>query len=102
MNLLDMIPGSDGADGPEDSAESPVCSRKGCRAAASWRLLWNNPRIHAPERRKVWLACGEHRKWLEDYLRTRMLWRETLPLDAAGAEAPDEGAPSEAPARGSA
>lgn len=77
MNLLDMIPGSDGA------PEQRMCSRKGCRATASWRLLWNNPRIHTPERRKVWLACGEHREWLEDYLRTRMLWRETLPLEAS-------------------
>ena len=77
MNLLDLIPGPDGA------PEQPQCSRKGCRAAASWRLLWNNPRIHTPDRRKEWLACGEHREWLEDYLRTRMLWRETLPFEAS-------------------
>ena len=92
MNLLDMIPGPDGADGVSGAnranggdrpEEQPVCSRKGCRAAASWRLLWNNPRIHTAERRKVWLACGEHREWLEDYLRTRMLWRETLPFEAS-------------------
>lgn len=68
---------------PGDSAytDAPICSRKGCREAARWRLLWNNPKIHTPERRKVWLACGEHREWLEDYLQTRMLWRETLPFE---------------------
>ncbi len=56
-----------------------ICSRKACRAQASWQLLWNNPKIHPPERRKTWLACAEHRGWLEDYLQTRGLWKETLP-----------------------
>ncbi|NUP75093.1 MAG: hypothetical protein HOQ07_10660 [Sinomonas sp.] len=65
-----MLPGT----GPE----ATICSRKGCRAAATWQLLWNNPRIHTPDRRKVWLACDEHREWLEDYLRTRSLWIETV------------------------
>ena len=54
------------------------CSRKGCRSAASWQLLWNNPKIHSPERRKVWLACEEHRTWLEEYLQTRGLWKQTV------------------------
>lgn len=58
-----------------------VCSRKACRAAATWQLLWNNPRIHTPERRKVWLSCEEHREWLEDYLQTRDLWKETIPFE---------------------
>ncbi|MEA5454393.1 hypothetical protein SPF06_06630 [Sinomonas sp. JGH33] len=64
---------------PGESPAESVCSRKGCRNAAAWQLLWNNPRIHTPERRKVWLACEEHRAWLEDYLQTRSLWKETLP-----------------------
>ncbi|WMY77324.1 hypothetical protein [Citricoccus sp. I39-566] len=58
------------------------CSRKGCRSEAIWRLEWNNPRIHAPERRKTWLACPEHRDWLADYLRSRGLLKDVLPLDA--------------------
>ncbi|MDQ4500988.1 hypothetical protein [Sinomonas sp. ASV322] len=70
-----MLPG-------EEPAEA-VCSRKGCRSAATWQLLWNNPRIHTPERRKVWLACDEHREWLEEYLTTRSLWKETLPHGAS-------------------
>jgi hypothetical protein len=65
---------------PGESAA--ICSRKGCGVDAEWQLLWNNPRIHTPDRRKVWLACGEHRDWLEDYLQTRGLWKETLPLNA--------------------
>ncbi|WP_052206844.1 hypothetical protein [Sinomonas humi] len=64
---------------PDGEQEFAVCSRKGCRAPAGWELLWNNPRIHTPDRRKVWLACGEHRDWLEDYLQTRSLWIETVP-----------------------
>jgi len=61
--------------------ERLVCSRRGCRNDAAWRLLWNNPRIHTPERRKVWLACDEHRDWLQDYLTSRGLWKETLPVE---------------------
>ena len=90
MNLLDQLarttgaprPGTDAAEPPSDAPA--VCSRKGCRAAAHWRLLWNNPRIHTPERRKTWLACSDHRGWLEEYLQTRDLWKDTLPL-AGGA-----------------
>ncbi|WP_125615158.1 hypothetical protein [Specibacter cremeus] len=65
--------------GREPAAEA-ICSRKGCRAAATTQLLWNNPRIHTPERRKIWLACDEHAGWLERYLRERSLWKQTLPL----------------------
>jgi hypothetical protein len=58
----------------------PVCSRKGCRNAAGWQLLWNNPRIHTPDRRKAWASCPDHVEWFEEYLRDRGLWKETLPL----------------------
>jgi hypothetical protein len=74
VSLFDQLAG---AAGPE----VPTCSRKGCRAAADWQLLWNNPRLHTPERRKVWLACAAHRDWLQDYLVQRGLWKETLPLE---------------------
>ncbi|TDT80236.1 MULTISPECIES: hypothetical protein [Micrococcaceae] len=77
MSLFDFAAGSDMA-----SESTALCSRKACRSEASWQLLWNNPKIHAPERRKTWLACAEHRVWLEDYLQTRGLWKETLPLQA--------------------
>lgn len=87
MNLLDSLSGHSSS-GP--AGEAPVCSRKACREAAAWQLLWNNPRIHTPERRKVWLACGEHREWLQDYLQTRGLWKDTValadPSPSAGAD----------------
>ncbi|MFC7402397.1 hypothetical protein [Citricoccus sp. GCM10030269] len=56
------------------------CSRKACRNAAAWRLEWNNPRIHTPDRRKTWLACDDHCEWLADYLRSRGLLKVVLPL----------------------
>ncbi len=59
-----------------------VCSRKNCRAPALWQVLWNNPRLHTPERRKAWGACADHRTWFEEYLGERGLWKETLPLAA--------------------
>ncbi|MCQ9164668.1 MULTISPECIES: acetone carboxylase [unclassified Arthrobacter] len=61
-----------------------VCSRKGCRNTATTLLLWNNPKIHTPERRKTWLACDEHAAWLQDYLQERSLWKETLPMTPEG------------------
>ncbi len=51
--------------------EPGTCSAKGCSAPATWELRWNNPRLHTPERRKVWLACDEHRDYLHDYLAAR-------------------------------
>jgi len=65
---------------PEQHPAEVTCSRKGCRAKATTQLLWNNPKIHTPERRKIWLGCDEHAPWLEDYLQSRSLWKETLPL----------------------
>ena len=73
-----------------------VCSARGCRAEADWGLLWNNPALHTPDRRKVWLACTDHREHLEQYLGVRSFLRATVPvaeLDvAAGLERPAGGA----------
>lgn len=96
MNLLDQLARTTGAPRPgaepagPGSGEPAVCSRKGCRLPAFWQLLWNNPRIHTPERRKIWLACDEHRAWLQDYLETRDLWKQTLPLAGPPAAADTE------------
>lgn len=61
-----------------------TCSARGCRAAATWQLMWNNPRLHAPERRKTWLACDEHRESLADFLRARSFLRDVTPVEAGG------------------
>ncbi|WP_341945297.1 hypothetical protein [Microbacterium sp. LWH11-1.2] len=47
------------------------CSRAGCRRAATRSVVWRNPRIHAADREKVWLACDEHVEFLRDYLAAR-------------------------------
>lgn len=53
-------------------AEATVrCSRARCQNAATWSILWRNPRIHTAERRKTWLACDEHLEFLRDYLASR-------------------------------
>lgn len=59
-----------------------VCSAKGCRAAARWALLWNNPTLHSPERRKVWLACDNHRERLAAFLRLRGFLKDVVAADA--------------------
>ena len=58
-----------------------ICSGKGCRQVATWGLLWNNPKIHAVERRKVWLSCDEHRAHLERFLNARGFLIATVPVD---------------------
>ncbi len=55
----------------ELESSAPTCSRAGCSAPASWTVNWRNPRIHSPERVKVWPACDEHVDFLRDYLATR-------------------------------
>ncbi|WP_256939392.1 hypothetical protein [Arthrobacter sp. BF1] len=79
MNIFDLLGAESAAERP--TRQTPICSRKGCRANATTQLLWNNPKIHTAERRKIWLACSEHVAWLEDYLQSRSLWKETLPLE---------------------
>jgi hypothetical protein len=57
------------------------CSSAGCTADATWRVNWRNPRIHTPDRVKVWLACDAHRTTLNDYLATRGFPVVVTPLD---------------------
>lgn len=63
-----------------DAIDNVLCRARGCGDDASWGLLWNNPTLHTPERRKVWLACDAHREHLEEYLGVRGFLRGTLPL----------------------
>ncbi|GAA1790912.1 hypothetical protein GCM10009682_11140 [Luedemannella flava] len=63
-------------------ADELLCSAKGCRATASWSLAWNNPKLHTPDRRKVWLACDAHREHLGDFLSARGFLRDVTRLPA--------------------
>jgi hypothetical protein len=51
--------------------DTPRCSAKGCRAAATCDLQWRNPRLHDAARVKHWLACNDHADGLADFLRRR-------------------------------
>jgi hypothetical protein len=62
------------------TSEPLICSAKGCRETAHWALLWNNPKLHTPERRKTWTACDVHRQSLSDFLSARGFLRETTEL----------------------
>lgn len=64
---------------PDTPAEPLVCSSRGCREKARWELHWNNPRLHTPDRRKVWLACDEHRETLAEFLGARSFLRDVVP-----------------------
>lgn len=59
--------------------DEALCSAKGCTAPARWDLQWNNPKLHTPERRKVWSACEEHRGSLSDFLGARGFLRDVVP-----------------------
>jgi hypothetical protein len=66
--------------GGEQTPSRLTCSAKGCRADAAYGLLWNNPRLHTPDRRKTWLACEEHRESLGAFLSARGFLRDTVPV----------------------
>jgi hypothetical protein len=60
--------------------EDVMCSAKGCRAAARHVLVWNNPKVHTPEREKTWVACDEHRSSLSEHLDVRGFLKRIDPL----------------------
>lgn len=59
-----------------------LCSAKGCSADAQHAILWNNPKIHTPDRRKTWLACDEHESTLREFLAKRDFYRTTEPVSS--------------------
>lgn len=65
-----------------DAETSATCSRAGCRASARWRIDWRNPRIHAGDRLKTWVACDDHVGYLREFLAAR-----AFPLDVRSLEA---------------
>ncbi|MCB1274477.1 MAG: hypothetical protein KDB25_08830 [Leucobacter sp.] len=57
------------------------CSRAGCRAAAAHAIVWRNPKIHAADRRKTWLACDDHLDYLRGFLADRSFPIEVIPVE---------------------
>lgn len=64
-----------------------LCLAKGCRAPAVWSLVWNNPKVHTPDREKVWTACDAHREPLSHHLAIRSFLRRIDPLAGIHGEA---------------
>jgi hypothetical protein len=67
----------------EDREPDPrraVCSARGCSRPAQWLLVWNNPRVHTPDREKTWTACDDHRESLSAHLAVRSFLRRVDPL----------------------
>ena len=62
-----------------------LCGAKGCRTDAAYGLLWNNPKLHTPERRKTWLACEDHRVSLSYFLSVRGFLKDTVPVSQLSA-----------------
>lgn len=61
-----------------------VCSARGCRTPALWALRWRNPKLHTPERRKVWLACEDHLASLSGFLDARGFLVDVVPAHDLG------------------
>lgn len=70
-----------------------ICSRAGCRAEAAWRIQWRNPRIHAADRTKTWVACDEHRAYLRGFLEARSFPVTVTPLAPPPPDSPDSSSP---------
>ena len=67
----------------DPAGDEPVrCSAKGCRQPAAHVLVWNNPKVHTPDREKTWVACDAHRQSLSDHLDVRGFLRRVDPLTA--------------------
>lgn len=73
-----------GDDGDMDDDDGPrpeaTCSARGCRAEATYVVVWNNPKVHTPEREKTWVACEDHRTSLADHLDVRGFLKRVDPL----------------------
>ncbi|MGX6397628.1 hypothetical protein ACVB9L_10790, partial [Rothia kristinae] len=80
MDLTDLL----GVGREPPAPQRPVCSRRGGTAPAGGRLEWNNPEIHAPERRKTWLASDEDREHLARFLPGRGTQLASRPAGAPG------------------
>ena len=70
--------------------DAPLCSAKGCRAAARHAVVWNNPKVHTPDREKVWHACDEHVEHLSQFVGIRGFLIRVDLLPEAAEEAPED------------
>jgi hypothetical protein len=64
------------------NAVETQCSRAGCDLRATHRVEWRNPRIHAADRTKVWLACDDHVGYLQEFLTARSFPVRVVAIEA--------------------
>lgn len=70
--------------------DHPLCSAKGCRAEATRAVVWNNPKVHTPDREKVWHACDDHVDHLTQFVGLRgFLLRVDVVQDEPAASLPE-------------
>jgi hypothetical protein len=65
----------------EAEADLAICSARGCRSVATWSVVWNNPKLHTPDREKIWVACDEHKQSLSDFLSIRSFLKRVDPIE---------------------
>jgi len=63
-----------------DDDATVTCSAKGCQADARWSVVWNNPKVHSPDREKIWTACDAHKDSLSQFLALRNFLKRIEPL----------------------
>ncbi len=64
-----------------------VCSRASCGSEATSAIQWRNPKIHAADRCKTWLACDEHLDYLREFLAARSFPLDVVAVDELGRDA---------------
>lgn len=67
-----------------------MCSAKGCRDAARHAVVWNNPKLHTPDREKVWHACDLHVEHLSQFVGVRGFLIRVDLLPEPTEEAPED------------
>lgn len=66
------------------ATRSPIadqCARAGCTESATWQVRWRNPKLHAADRVKIWLACSDHREYLSEFVNARGFLIETVAFE---------------------
>jgi hypothetical protein len=66
----------------DEGPDQAICSARGCREPAVWAVVWNNPKLHTPDREKIWAACDAHRESLAGFLSVRSFLKRVDRLDA--------------------
>ncbi len=79
------LAGHDLLEDPMTDPDEPTSARpRAARRPPTWELLWNNPKLHTPDRRKIWLACDEHRAVALRLPRRAQFLKDVVPQPRSG------------------